>query len=199
MATSIVPPSTGPAGGRPRRWTCDEFHQLSDEGWFEGERVILVDGEVIEMPAPNPPHDMAVGLTDYLLKGLFGAGYWVRVQTGLPLGQATDPVPDIAVVPGSPRSYPQHPSAALLVVEISDTSLAYDTTAKANLYAAGGIADYWVVDLVNRRLLIFRDPLADATQPFGHRYATVLTTTPGNSASPLALPAATVRVDDLLP
>src|SRR5262245_22424455 len=105
MATGLIPPRRGAAligGPQHRRWTCDEFHQLSDEGWFEGENLILVDGDLITMPAPNPPYDMAVGLADYLLKGLFGAAYWVRVQSGLQLGQTTDPVPDIAVVPGSP-------------------------------------------------------------------------------------------------
>src|SRR5437764_6346699 len=106
------------------RWTCEEFHQLWDDGYFEGQNVILVDGELLHMPAPKAPHTTAVGLADYLLKQIFAAGYWVRVQMALELGQATDPIPDLAVVSGSPRDYSSHPTSALLVIEVADSSLA---------------------------------------------------------------------------
>jgi Uma2 family endonuclease len=86
-----------------------------------------------------------------------------------------------------------------LVVEVSDSSLDYDTTDKASLYAAAGIADYWVVDLVNRRLMVMRDPLADAAARFGFRYSTVTAVAIGQSASPLAAPASNVAVADLMP
>src|SRR5207245_2400839 len=130
------------AAPRRRPWTCDEFHQMWNLGWFEGQAVILVEGEILQMPAPNPPHDMSTSLADYVLKVVFAAGFTVRVQMGLVLGQTSDPIPDLAVVVGSPRDYLKHPTTAVLVVEVSDSTLAYDRHEKASLYAAGGIQDY---------------------------------------------------------
>jgi Uma2 family endonuclease len=168
-------------------------------GWFEGENVILIDGEILQIPAPNPPHDMALTLADYALKAIFAIGFTVRVQMGLALRQATDPIPDIAVVSGSPRDYVKHPSTALLIVEVSDSTMDYDTTDKASLYAAAQIADYWVINLTANRLEIRRNPIPDPAERFGWRYADVSLHTTGDIVSALAAPNAQVRVADLLP
>ena len=201
---SIATPPAAGSGASPVvpwrfRWTCDQFHQLGDLGLFEGRNLILVNGEILEMPPPNPPHETATGLADYLFKQVFASGFWVRVQMALMLGQDIDPVPDVAVVPGSPRNYPTHPTSALLVVEVSDSSLAYDTADKASLYAAAGIADYWVVDLVHRRLVVFRDPKPDASQPFGAGYARHTYLGPADTVAPLAAPQNPITVADLPP
>src|SRR5205823_2747186 len=119
------------------------------------------------------PHDASLELTAEWLRGVFTPGCWVRVQMGLVLGVNTDPIPDVAVVPGSPRTLTQTPRSALLVVEVAESSLAYDTGEKASLYAAAGIEDYWVIDVEHRRLLVFRGPMADPNQKYGHRYAQV--------------------------
>jgi Uma2 family endonuclease len=112
----------------------------------------------------------------------------------------TDPVPDLAVVQGSIRDYGTiHPSTAVLVVEVSDSSLKYDTGDKASLYASAGIADYWVVDLVGRQLIVFRDPQMDSTGVFGFSYADMKKYGPNQSASPLRAPHSSVLVSDLLP
>jgi Uma2 family endonuclease len=87
----------------------------------------------------------------------------------------------------------------VLAMEISDSSLAFDTTDKASIFAAGSIPDYWVVDLVNRRVLIFRNPQPDPTQPFSFGYASKTIHAPGSTVSPLAAPQAAVAVADLLP
>jgi Uma2 family endonuclease len=182
------------------RWTCDEFHAVCDGGLFEGRNVILVDGELLEMPAPNPPHNTAVSLADYLFKAMFAVGHVVRVQMGMELGQTTDPVPDLAVVAGDVRTYATvQPRTAVLVVEVSDSTLAYDTGDKANLYAAAGIADYWVIDVAHGRLVVFRDPRPDAGQPHGATYFRQSFLGRGDSVAPLASPNTPVRVDDLLP
>jgi Uma2 family endonuclease len=77
----------------------------------------------------------------------------------LALSNDSEPKPDIAVVPGSPCDYQQHPQAALLVVEVSDKTRQYDLSLKAKLYAAArGIPEYWVVDLLARQLVVIRDP-----------------------------------------
>jgi Uma2 family endonuclease len=161
---------------------------------------MLIDGELLEMPTPNPPHSTAKHLAEDALRSIFGTGFVIRTENPIVLSQSTDPAPDVAVVTGSVRDYARsHPTTAELVVEVSDSSLDYDTTDKASLYAAAGIADYWVVDLVNRRLVVMRDPVADAAARFGFRYATVTTLTVAQSVAPLAAPTTTVAVTDLLP
>ena len=182
-----------------KRWTVEEFHQLRSETWLEAARLILVEGEILEMPNPDPPHDAGLGLLEELLRAAFGRGYWVRGQMALVLGLATDPVPDIAVVAGSPRDFKEHPSTALLVVEVSQSTLAYDLRQKASLYAAARILDYWVVDLVHRRLIVHRDPVGDPTQPHGAKYQNVTTIDDTGSVTALAAPAQAIAVADFLP
>ncbi len=182
-----------------KKWSTAEFHRLGDAGLFEGQNLILVDGEFLEMPPPNPPHDMALILVDAVLRACFPTGHVFRTQMSLVLGQTTDPVPDYAVVAGSARDFVQKPTTAVLVAEVSDSSLDYDTTDKASLYAAAGIADYWVVDLVNRQVVVMRDPVADPTAKYGSWYSTVAGVPVGQAVSPLAAPAASVVVADLMP
>jgi Uma2 family endonuclease len=91
------------------------------------------------------------------------------------------------------------PTTAVLAVEVADTSLATDRGEKAQLYAAAGIADYWVVDLNNRLLIVHRDPQSDPASPSGASYRMVTPLVIGQSISPLATPQAIVNVADLLP
>ncbi len=196
IAPTRLPPPVAP---RPYRFTNDDFRRLTDLGLFIDQFVILIDGEFIHMPHPGPRHDMAVSLTDYVLKDLFRPGFVVRIQTGFITGLDTNPGPDLAVVPGSPRDLVQTPRAAVLIVEVSDTSLAMDTGAKVHIYAAAGVPEYWVIDVNDPRLLVYRDPVADPAAPRGHRYATTLTLTPADTVTPTAVPNAVIRVADLLP
>ena len=181
------------------RWTVDQFHEACDRGLFEGRNVILVDGEILEMPPPNPPHNSGVELTRLILQAIFGPTHWARTQMALDLGLDIDPVPDVAVVVGTPKTVTDQPSTALLVVEVSDSTLAYDRGLKSNLYAQGGIADYWVLDLNGRKLWVHRDPRADTSSPRGFRYSTVHSYGESDFVAPLAVPTATVAVTDLLP
>ncbi|MDX1944139.1 MAG: Uma2 family endonuclease [Pirellulaceae bacterium] len=198
-AMSATPLAPVPVLPRPVRWSVAEFHRLVSEPWLEGRRMILVEGEILDMPHPNPPHDTSVGLTEDVLRRVFGPGHWVRGQMALVLGQSTDPLPDVAVVAGTPRDFPAHPRTALLVVEVAESSLAYDSGDKAHLYAAGGIEDYWVVDLVHRVLLMHRAPRPNSGAPFGWQFASVTTHHAASVVSPLAAPQASLRVEDLMP
>jgi Uma2 family endonuclease len=170
-----------------------------ESGLFDDCRPMLINGDVFEMATPGPAHNVATSLADYVLKSIFATGFFVRVQMPLVLGQRSDPVPDLAVVVGGPRDYPTHPTTAELVVEVADTSLDMDTGPKARLYAAAGIADYWVIDLNNRLLIVYRDPRPDTTNPFGASYATVTSLPLGQSVNPLASPQSSVNVADLIP
>jgi Uma2 family endonuclease len=186
----------------PRKWSRDEYVQMSESGWFADCKVHLIGGEVIEMAASQyDPHDAGVTLTVDALRQAFGTGYWVRTQASLDLDPHGVPDPDVAVILGSPRgARPRHmPTTALLVVEISDSTLREDRTTLASLYAAGDITDYWIVNLVQRQLEVYRNPVADPSAQFGGSYADRTILDPGQFASPLALPQARVAVDDLLP
>jgi Uma2 family endonuclease len=186
---------------RPLRWAREDYYRLCAAEWFQGRRVQLIGGEIIEMPAQKNLHAVAVALTDDALTAAFGSGYWVRVQMSLDLSPLSVPDPDLAVVPGTPRSYATagNPTAALLVVEVSETTLAYDRNHKAGLYAAAGISDYWIVNLVDRQLEVHRDPVADAARPFGYRYDSRTILDPADEVVPLAAPRGRVTVADLLP
>lgn len=198
MSALLAPPRTFPTR---HMVTCQEFHDMGDAGVLEGRSVILVDGEILDMPNPNPPHDLAVGLADYLLKTHFRLPqYWVRIQSGFPTSTDTDPVPDLVVVPGSPRDYPhQHPRQAVLIVEVADSSLSYDRHEKADLYAAAGIEDYWVIDLVNRQLHVFREPVEDDQSERQFRFRNRMTLNPDQFISPLVNSQIRISVSDLLP
>ncbi len=199
--TTSPPPSvrTGPFPSQApaaKVWTVDQFHYLGDLGMFEGRGAKLIDGVIVEEGPMNPPHAIAATKTEDLIREAFGKGWHVRVAKPLVLGQTTDPDPDVAVVPGRPGDYTTHPTTAVLVVEVSDSSFRYDTTVKLTAYAAGNITDYWVVDVNSRRLHVFRDITPG---PDGPTYATHLDLGPADTISPLAVPGATVRVADLLP
>lgn len=200
MSTVVTPPSSVSPRFMPRplRWTVAEFHRVNSTGIWEGRRPYLLNGVIVEQGPMNPPHATGVELARVALQAGFGAGWFVRAHVPLALGQESDPMPDPAVVSGGPRDYAQnHPTTAVLVVEVSDTTLAADLTDKAELYAKAGIADYWVLDLDARRLFVFRDPQAIAAN--GSSYRRHLTLGPNDTVSPLAAPGATVRVADLLP
>jgi Uma2 family endonuclease len=213
---------------KPFLFTREQYYQMSEWGWFEGQkverlegeiwnqygneraegpalrfdghRVELIGGEIVEMPAQHDIHLASVTLAQDALRLAFGSGYWVRVQGSLDLSPHGIPDPDIAVTPGNPRGAARTIApSALLVVEISESSLAYDRGAKASLYAAGGIADYWIVNLVGRQLEVHRGPVADAAQPFGFGYSGRTILDPGDAVAPLAAPNAIVVVADLLP
>jgi Uma2 family endonuclease len=188
---SLPSAAAAPAGPRPLRWTCAEFHRFGDMGVFEGRRAMLIDGVILEQGPMSPPHAVTLELVREALRMTVGTGWWLRQQSPLMLGQYTDPKPDLAIVPGRPRDYAGHPTTAVLVIEVADSSLDFDTNVKRLLYARAGIREYWVVDINGRRLLVYRDP------PAGD-YATWQVLGPADAVSPLAAPAATVRVADLL-
>jgi Uma2 family endonuclease len=199
MSAILTPVAALPgAPPRPLRWTVADFHRVGETGVFEGRRPILIRGVILEQGMMNPPHATAVDLSAEVLRTVFGPGWRVRVQLPLVLGLDIDPMPDLAVVRGGPRDFAlTHPTTAALVVEVSDTTLALDLTEKAELYATAGIADYWVLDLTGRRLLVFRDP--SPVPAGGTAYRTHQTLGPAESATPLAAPNSPITVSDLLP
>lgn len=195
MPTLGRTPRTGPT---TRRWTRQEYYRLANLGFFEGQRVELIDGKIYQMPPQSHPHVVSLENTRRALASAFGPAFWVRVQAPLHTGNSA-PEPDLAVVAGRPADYSNHPGSALLIVEISDTTLRADRR-KAGLYASSSSGDYWIVNIVDRRLEVFRDPVVDPTvKRFGHRYSTAMTLARDQALAPLAQPQSVIRVVDLLP
>jgi Uma2 family endonuclease len=104
------------------------------------------------------------------------------------------------VVPGAIRDYAtQTPRVAALIVEVSDSTLFLDQTTKAELYAVAGVPEYWIVDLVNRQMIVHRDPLPLPDVLGTTVYRTVIRLSADDKVSPLAVPTASIRVGELLP
>lgn len=186
-----VPVEDGP---RPLRWTKAEYYKLAEAGLFEGRRVELVRGEIIVMPAMSTPHWKSLVKADKLLQRVFGEGFVVAVQVPFDGGES-DLEPDLAVYEGDVDTMQVPPPTAALIVEISLSTLAYDQTTKAEIYARAGVADYWIVNLNNRTLEVRRRPSALPGSP----YAELLTLGDSESLAPLAAPQSPVAVADLLP
>jgi len=187
---------------RVHLWTREEYYRMAEIGLFQGKRVELLEGQVIEMSAMKSPHATAVTLTAEALRTAFGQGWFVRVQAPLAIamGMGADPEPDLAVIEGEVRDYKDmHPKTADLVVEVSDTTLRYDRKRKASFYARAWIDDYWIVNLKQRRLEVFRNPVPDALAPVGFKYRDKQIFKAGETVAPLAKPGAVMAVADLLP
>jgi Uma2 family endonuclease len=164
------------------------------------ERVELIEGEVLQMAPQGPTHSTGTCTTQDTLRDAFGPGFYVRHQLPLSLGQASDPEPDLAVVRGSSRDYrTAHPTTALLVVEVADTTLAFDRQKKASLYARAGIQDYWIVNIPEQVVEVHREPRPDPDRPFQYGYTRVSRHGAGDTLMPLAAPEAAIPVADLLP
>src|SRR4051812_21367058 len=107
-AVRLPPRVPGPAVPTAVRYTVSEFLDLASRGMFGSRKVMLIRGEVVEMAAMKEPHACGVLLIADALAAAFGPGFTVRPQLPLDLGD-TDPEPDVAVVPGSPRDYSNTP------------------------------------------------------------------------------------------
>ena len=183
------------------RFTTVDYHKMAEAGILrDDDRVELIEGEIVEVPPQHSRHATGVRLAEDALRALFGAGFEVRAQLPLALGQYSEPEPDVAVVVGTPRDFMDaHPTSALLVVEVADTTLSFDRDTKGSLYAAAGIPEYWIVNLVHRQLEIYRDPGAMPEAPYGFGYRTRTIALPGEVVATPAPTGARLAVDELLP
>src|SRR5262245_48776250 len=184
-----------------RRWKRVEYDRLIEMGFFPTDDAIeLVGGQLIVAEPQGSWHFTAIRAVEEALRALFGQGWDVRVQGPLALDDESEPEPDVAVVPGSFRDYAgEHPARPVLVVEVSESSLALDRDYKGSLYARAGVADYWILNLGDRSLAVYRHPGPDRDAAFGWRYESIETVRGDGSVEPLAMPGRRVRVTDLLP
>jgi Uma2 family endonuclease len=184
---------------KTRRFTRQEYERLAVLGFSNGHKVELIFGEIIQMSAMKNYHAIAMGLGEDVLRAAFGPKFWIRPQLPLVLRKYGEPEPDLAVVSGEPRDYTEHPQSALLVLEISDTSLKFDRGKKAAQYAYAGIEDYWNINLVDGQLEVYREPEPNARSPRKSTFASSQVFGPDDRVCPLALPKKSILVADLLP
>ena len=182
------------------RFTRDQYRSLAEHGFFDDRRVCLMHGQLFEIPMKEP-HASGISVVADVLRGVIPAGHYVREQQALDVNTENDPMPDVVVVPGNTRTYRHAPTApdvslALVVVEVAHTTLFQDITTKAELYATAGVQDYWVLDVENDRLLVFRDPQPGAGTV---TYRTTLTLAAGDTITLLAVPGVPIAVADLIP
>jgi Uma2 family endonuclease len=185
------------SGVRPlRNFSRLEYDKTVDAGVLGGdEHVELVGGAIVEMSLESPHHAGTIDLCAEVLRRAFGSGFTIRVQHPLVIDPDGEPEPDLAVVAGEPRAHlGAHPRSAVLVVEVSESSLAFDRRDKALLYARAEIPECWIVNLADRLVEVHRDPA-----PGGYRRVEALTA--GDVIAPFGAPAAApaFAVASLLP
>ena len=183
-----------------RRWTRTEYDRMVEAGIIgEDEKVELIDGEIVKMAPQGTPHAAAIRRAHVALQRAFGPDHYVQVQLPMAPDAVSEPEPDLAVLSGSAGDFDEaHPATALLVVEAAETSLSFDRRRKGGLYARARIPEYWIVNLVKRRLEVYRDPAPDPQAQLGWRYRTVRSLSPGEEIVPLGADVP-VAVADLMP
>jgi Uma2 family endonuclease len=169
-ATAAVAPPPGGNGapGPGARLSLEQYHDLIRRGVLtDDDPVELLNGELVGKMPKNPPHRVATCLTRRALDGIVPAGWYASAQEPVTIGDS-EPEPDVTVVRGGPRQYADHhpgPSDVALVVEVADTSLQHDRTAKKNLYAGAAIPVYWIVNLPQEQIEVYTGPSGPAAAP----------------------------------
>jgi Uma2 family endonuclease len=183
------------------RFTLLEYERLIDHGFLdEDDPIELVDGLLLVKEPQSSAHRTAVLLVAKALERAFGDGWFVQTQSPIILGDRSEPEPDVCVVQGSPRDYvDSHPRRPVLLVEVAQSGLGLARGRKASAYGRAGIADYWIVNLVDRVLEVHREPARPGPALRHWRYLSIETLAAVATLSPLAAPSAVVRVVDLLP
>ncbi|MBW4672239.1 MAG: Uma2 family endonuclease [Cyanomargarita calcarea GSE-NOS-MK-12-04C] len=176
------------------KWTLDDYHQMIEVGLLSGRQVELLNGEIIEMPPESPEHaQLSTDAADYL-RSLLGEKALVRDAKPITIPEtSSEPEPDLAIVQplrALYRTRHPYPENIFLVIEYSNSSLSKDLDAKRKTYADAGIREYWVVDLKNRLVKVFRSPIEE-------NYSDEVTLSEGE-ISPIAFPEIKVLVQRLL-
>jgi len=174
---------------RPRGIWRAEYERLVQEGFFDNEKVELIEGIIVQMSPIGPAHANPVDLLVESLVPRIAGRARLRVQQPFALSDSSEPEPDLAIVPIGDYSQ-SHPSRALLIIEVADSSLEHDRETKASLYAAAGVPEYWIVDVIARVVEVH-------TQPGAGGYASVQRSETNSVLSIAALPDVTVDVSGL--
>jgi len=184
-----------------KRWSRAEYDALVEREVFtRDDRIELIDGLLVVAEPQSAYHYTAIRLVTRALAQAFGPGWDVRAEAPVALDDTSEPEPDVTVVRGDVLDYlTAHPTDPVLVVEVALSRVAFDRRYKSSLYARAGRPEYWIVDLVTRRLEVRREPVPSRAAPYGWDYGSVEVLGTGDSVSPLAAPGASVAIAGLLP
>jgi Uma2 family endonuclease len=178
-----------------RRFTRAEYHRMAEVGILtDGERVELICGEIIKKLAQGRRHRAFIDNLNHLLATRLADRAIVSIQMPIVLSDDTEPEPDVQILRRRSLPYKEREgdaSDALLLIEVAESSLAYDRTTKLKLYAAAGIPEYWVVDCVAESIELHRTPHAD-----GYRDVTRVDG-PGATVAPQAFPDVTLALTEI--
>jgi Uma2 family endonuclease len=176
-------------------WTVQEYHHMSELGILDCcDRTELINGKIVLKSAKTAFHVIALRLLASFLEKFFDESVLVRTQDPIQLDDFSEPEPDLAIVKGKILDYAdRHPSPenVYLVVEVADSTLKKDCEVKDKLYARSNIADYWVIDVKNRQVHIFRTPTSTG-------YASHLILSESQTISPLAFPSIVIPISSIL-
>lgn len=177
------------------RWTVAEFHRMAEVGLLnEDSRVELIDGEIIEMAPIGSQHSGKANRFVYLFSKVFGKKAIIAAKNPVVLGGYGEPQPDMTILRWREDFYEQaHPHAedVLLIIEISDSTLRYDRDVKVPLYAKNGIPEVWLLDLQQKQLEIYREPLNGVYQQRDYRNT--------GQIAPILYPDAVINLTELFP
>lgn len=192
QATLYTPQPTGLA---PKRWTIAEYHQIIASGIITPETPVeLINGQIIEMVPQQPPHAATTDEGGDYLKALFAGKAKVRVQLPITLPPDSEPEPDFAIVRIDPNLYRDHhpgPDDIYLVMEVADSTLQKDRQYKTQLYAQAAIPEYWIINLKQNQVIVYR-------QLQNGVYQTEQTLEASDKLQPLKFPEITISLNQLL-
>ncbi len=195
MASAISHTSPQTGGPVRHRFSLAQYHEMIERGIFgENDSIELIRGEIVQKMVIGNPHAATVKGLNRLLSARLSADFLVSIQDPVSINDS-ETEPDVVILDFRDDLYASARPAAKdvrLLIEVADTSLAYDREIKGPIYAEGGIVEYWIVNLTNATVEVYRDP-----QPDG-RFATVTTARTGETLVPLAVEGLSLSVDDLL-
>jgi Uma2 family endonuclease len=183
----LSPSSIVPQRIRPLRRV--EYERLVALGTFDDDHVELIRGNLVTMAPNDPEHASPIEMLTALLVPGVGARARVRIQLPIVAADESEPEPDVAIVPNGDYTR-HHPDRALLIVEVAASSLKKDREVKGPLYAGSGFDEYWIVNVAQRCVEVFRTPENGA-------YALTYALGPGDVVTSLAFPDVAVPVDSL--
>lgn len=156
-----------------KRFSLAEYHRLADLGFLQAsDRIELIRGEIVHMAAKGVAHEVCITRLCRELPKRLGDTVTIRCQSPITLSPQSEPEPDFALVHNRSDDYISgHPTSAdiLLLIEVADSSIAYDQTVKLSLYAENGIASYWVFNLLDAVLECYSDPYQSAQGGWAYR------------------------------
>lgn len=176
-------------------YSVRSYFDLVEQGELtEDDHVELLDGLIVCEPPHTPAHASGIVDAEATLRRVLGDRAHIRAQLPLVLREESVPEPDIAVVPGTAADYREaHPTEALLVIEVSQSTLPQDRLTKSRIYAGAGIPEYWIVNLREGEVEVMREP-----DPRGRVYRSRLLYRPGSSIEPLRFAGASIAVSELI-